>query len=72
MSATILGLHFEGGDPSAALLKDGQIVAFAEEERFLRTKHAAGAFPTLAARFCLARGGLSTTGRGTARLLQSS
>ena len=29
-------------DPSAALLIDGEIVAAAEEERFIRDKHAKG------------------------------
>ncbi len=40
-------------DASAALFIDGQLVAAAEEERFLRDKHAKGKFPLEAARFCL-------------------
>jgi len=40
-------------DPSAALLIDGEIVAAAEEERFVRAKHAKDRMPTEAARFCL-------------------
>src|SRR6266536_2297959 len=39
-------------DSAAALLKDGHIVALAEEERFNRKKHFGG-FPTEAIRFCL-------------------
>ena len=40
-------------DPSAALLVDGELVAAAEEERFLRDKHAKNKWPYHAARFCL-------------------
>ncbi|MCK5539562.1 MAG: carbamoyltransferase [Deltaproteobacteria bacterium] len=40
-------------DPSAALLIDGELVAAAEEERFLRDKHAKNKWPYQAARFCL-------------------
>ena len=41
-------------DPSAALFVDGELVAAAEEERFIRDKHAKGRFPYEATRFCLA------------------
>ena len=40
-------------DPSAALFVDGKLVAAAEEERFVRDKHAKGQLPVHAARFCL-------------------
>ncbi len=40
-------------DPSAALFVDGKLVAAAEEERFIRDKHAKGRFPYEATRFCL-------------------
>jgi carbamoyltransferase len=40
-------------DPSAALLIDGEVVAAAEEERFIRDKHAKNRMPLNAARFCL-------------------
>ncbi len=40
-------------DPSAALFVDGELVAAAEEERFIREKHAKGRFPYEATRFCL-------------------
>jgi len=53
----ILGLNAYHGDASAALVVDGELVAAAEEERFTRVKHVAG-FPTEAARWCLAAGGV--------------
>jgi len=40
-------------DPSAALFIDGELVAAAEEERFIRDKHAKGRFPYEATKFCL-------------------
>jgi carbamoyltransferase len=46
-------------DPSAALLIDGEIVAAAEEERFVRSKHAKNRMPREAARFCLDFAGIS-------------
>ncbi|MBA3470377.1 MAG: carbamoyl transferase [Herpetosiphonaceae bacterium] len=45
-------------DSAAALLKDGQIVAFVEEERFNRKKHFGG-FPTLAVKYCLETAGIT-------------
>lgn len=46
-------------DASAALFIDGKLVAAAEEERFIRDKHAKGRFPVEAARFCLKQAGIS-------------
>ncbi len=46
-------------DPSAALFIDGELIAAAEEERFLREKHAKGRFPYESARFCLRQAGVS-------------
>ena len=46
-------------DSSACLLQDGHIVAFAEEERFIRRKHAFEAAPLHAAAFCLAKAGIT-------------
>jgi carbamoyltransferase len=40
-------------DPAAALLVDGEIVAAAEEERFVRDKHARNRMPIEAAKYCL-------------------
>ncbi|MFZ1560091.1 MAG: carbamoyltransferase N-terminal domain-containing protein, partial [Saprospiraceae bacterium] len=45
----ILGLNAYHADSSAALLKDGVLIAAIEEERFRRVKHWAG-FPTEAIR----------------------
>ncbi|MDR2688445.1 MAG: carbamoyltransferase, partial [Azoarcus sp.] len=42
-----------GHDPSAALYIDGKLVAAAEEERFVRDKHAKNRMPYEAAKFCL-------------------
>src|SRR5262245_53971201 len=52
----ILGLNAYHGDASACLLRDGEIIAAAEEERFRRIKHWAG-FPSEAIRYCLAEAG---------------
>jgi carbamoyltransferase len=48
----ILGLNAYHGDAAACLVRDGTIVAAAEEERFRRVKHWAG-FPSEAIRYCL-------------------
>ncbi len=45
-------------DASAAILVDGNIVAAAEEERFIRDKHAKNKFPYEAAKFCLEQAGV--------------
>ena len=41
----ILGILPFGYDPSACLIKDKKIIAMAEEERFIRIKHARNHFP---------------------------
>ena len=46
-------------DSSAALLIDGEVVAAAEEERFIRDKHAKNKMPLEAARYCLREGGIA-------------
>jgi carbamoyltransferase len=46
-------------DPSAALLIDGRLVAAAEEERFIREKHAKNKRPYHSALFCLEYAGVS-------------
>src|SRR4051812_22602461 len=53
----ILGLSCYFHDASAAILRDGQLVAAAEEERFSRVKHDFG-FPERAIRFCLDEAGI--------------
>ncbi|MBI4528297.1 MAG: carbamoyltransferase [Deltaproteobacteria bacterium] len=53
----ILGISCYFHDAAAALLRDGDLVAAAEEERFTRKKHDY-AFPQNAIEFCLNLGGL--------------
>lgn len=53
----ILGLTTLG-DSAATLIKDGQIVAATEEERFSRKKHHSG-FPYKAIEFCLDHAGIT-------------
>jgi len=53
----ILGLNAFHADSSAALMRDGVLVAAAEEERFRRIKHWAG-FPSEAIAYCLREAGL--------------
>ena len=55
---SILGLNAYHADSAACLLRDGVLVAAAEEERFRRVKHWAG-LPTEAVRYCLAEAGLA-------------
>lgn len=40
-------------DPSAALVINGKVIAFSEEERHVRIKHAPNRFPEQAVRSCL-------------------
>jgi len=54
----ILGIFCYFRDSSACLLKNGEIIAMAEEERFSREKHT-GDFPEHAIRYCLNSFGLS-------------
>ncbi len=53
----ILGLSAYYHDSAACLLRDGEIVAAAQEERFTRKKHDPG-FPARAARACLDAAGI--------------
>ncbi len=55
----ILGISCFFHDASAVLLRDGEIIAAAEEERFSRKKHDYN-FPEQAIQFCLARGGINS------------
>lgn len=57
-SGYYLGI-FEGhADPAAAIAKNGCVIAFAEEERFIRQKHAWGIYPANALKFCLSAAGI--------------
>jgi carbamoyltransferase len=53
----ILGLSCYYHDAAAALIRDGELVAAAEEERFSRIKHDSN-FPTGAIEFCLEEAGI--------------
>ena len=56
-NALILGISGLYHDAAACLVRDGQIVAAAQEERFTRKKHDP-AFPENAIAYCLAAGGV--------------
>ncbi len=49
----ILGIFGPGPNPSAALLINGEIIAWAEEERFNRIKTAPNSLPIKSAKWCL-------------------
>jgi carbamoyltransferase len=54
----ILGINAFHADASACLIRDGRLIAAAEEERFTRVKHWAGC-PIQAIEYCLAAGNIS-------------
>jgi carbamoyltransferase len=58
---TILGISAFYHDSAAVLLRDGEIVAAASEERFTRIKGDAG-FPSNAVAYCLREAGIATEG----------
>ncbi len=53
----IIGLNIFHADTSACLIMDNEIVAAAEEERFVRIKHYSG-FPKKSIKYCLKEGNL--------------
>jgi carbamoyltransferase len=57
-SVYILGISAFYHDSAAALLRDGQIIAAAQEERFTRKKHDYQ-FPSHAVQFCLSQAAIS-------------
>jgi carbamoyltransferase len=57
-SMNILGISAFYHDSAACLVRDGEIIAAAQEERFTRKKHD-HAFPIQAARYCLKEGGIT-------------
>jgi carbamoyltransferase len=57
LSVNILGISAFYHDSAACLVRDGQIIAAAQEERFTRKKHDS-AFPKNAVDFCLGEAGL--------------
>ncbi|MBW3534324.1 MAG: hypothetical protein KY453_03750 [Gemmatimonadetes bacterium] len=58
MPTWILGISAFYHDAAACLVRDGEIVAAAQEERFSRVKHDPS-FPAGAARYCLAEAGIT-------------
>ena len=54
----ILGISAFYHDSAACLIKDGEIIAAAQEERFTRKKHDAG-FPSHAIKYCLKEAGIA-------------
>ena len=54
----ILGISCYYHDSAATLVRDGEIIAAAQEERFTRKKHDAG-FPTHAIEYCLSEAGIT-------------
>ena len=57
MTTHILGLSAFYHDSAAALVRDGEIIAAAQEERFTRRKHDP-AFPSNAVAYCLEEAGI--------------
>ncbi|HEX7895822.1 MAG TPA: carbamoyltransferase C-terminal domain-containing protein [Terriglobales bacterium] len=52
-SSLVLGIH-TGVDPAVALVRNGRLESFSEEERHVRYKHAPAMFPYRAIKNCLA------------------
>ena len=67
----ILGISCYYHDAAAVLLRDGHLIAAAEEERFSRIKHDYG-FPKQAIKFCLEQGGITGAGSGLRRLFREA
>ena len=61
MAVNILGISGYYHDSAACLVRDGEVLAAAQEERFTRKKHDAG-FPREAIRYCLEEAGLELGG----------
>jgi carbamoyltransferase len=54
----VLGIFAFGMNPGACLLRDGELIAFGEEERFSRLKGSHGMFPGRAITACLGQAGI--------------
>ncbi|MEY9895786.1 putative NodU family carbamoyl transferase [Catenulispora sp. MAP12-49] len=48
-----VGISLGPEDPSAAVVRAGKVLAYAEEERFVRSKHAIGVYPLRSLVYCL-------------------
>ncbi len=62
-SVYILGISAFYHDSAACLIKDGEVIAAAQEERFTRVKHDA-AFPRCAIEYCLKEAGIQVAQLG--------
>jgi carbamoyltransferase len=58
----ILGINAYHADAAACIVRDGKLLAAAEEERFRRVKHWAG-FPSQAISYCLSEAKVDLGGR---------
>ena len=47
-----LGINLEM-DPSAAIVENGKVLAYSEEERHIRIKHAQNYYPKESIKYCL-------------------
>lgn len=54
-----LGINTGPCDPAVAAVVDGAVVAYAEEERFVRDKHALGRYPRRSLQYCLEAAGVT-------------
>ena len=59
----ILGISAFYHDSAACILKNGEIIAAAQEERFTRIKHDQS-FPSNAIKYCLAEAGINSSNLG--------
>jgi carbamoyltransferase len=60
MTISILGVSAFYHDSAAALIRDGEIIAAVQEERFTRRKHDPD-FPRNSIRYCLSEGGINAS-----------
>ena len=60
MSIYILGISAYYHDSAACVIKDGEIIAAAQEERFTRKKHDQN-FPSNAIKYCLSEAGINSS-----------
>src|SRR3989344_4084963 len=59
MGMKVLGLCAMGPNTASCIVVDGNIVAFAEEERFTRVKLATNTIPVRSSKYCLSEANLN-------------
>ena len=52
-SKVFIGIHEGHVDPAVAVVKNGKLIAYSEEERHIRYKHAKNIYPAEALKYCL-------------------